>query len=82
MEDQFVADMEIPDSLKSDSTEKSSSGFVRSPWVRMRMRMVEEQGSPRIIKTHLALEMLPRQVLHSMHSALHSMHSVYPLKNI
>ena len=26
------------------------------------MRMVEEQGSPRIIKTHLALEMLPHQV--------------------
>jgi len=27
------------------------------------MRLVEEQESPRIIKTHLALEMLPRQVL-------------------
>ena len=26
------------------------------------MRMVDEQESPRIIKTHLALEMLPRQV--------------------
>ena len=32
LEDQFLADMDIPDSLKSDSTDtKSPSGFVKSP---------------------------------------------------
>ena len=76
LEDQFLADMDIPDSLKSDSTDtKSPSGFVKSALLILSsefrlqvagfsaesLMMVEEQESPRIIKTHLSLEMLPRQ---------------------
>jgi len=64
LEDQFLADMDIPDSLKSDSTDtKSSSGLQVAGFSAESLMMVEEQESPRIIKTHLSLEMLPRQVL-------------------
>jgi len=64
------------ESAKATSLEKrvpflELSGILEEQWVAdglqgfsaESMRMVEEQKSPRIIKTHLALDMLPRQVL-------------------
>merc|ERR1711934_1121930 len=63
------------ESAKATSLEKrvpflELSGILEEQWVAdglqgcsaEAMRMVEEQKSPRIIKPHLALDMLPRQV--------------------